>query len=206
MAAPAYALTSVADYLAFEAEAPTKHEYWHGRIIAMAGASEAHNLITANLAREIGNRLVPRGCRVVSSDLRVSIGTRYVYPDVVAYCDEPAFTGDQPDTLANPSLLIEVVSSSTAERDRGDKLTAYLEIEGLREYWIVEQDRALVHQYVREGKTWTIHFVRGLEATLRSSSFEIALPMADVYAFVDLASRPPTSGDGASASEDSSAG
>ena len=203
MAAPAYALTSVADYLAFEAEALTKHEYWHGRIIAMAGASEAHNLITANLAREIGNRLVPRGCRVVSSDLRVSIGTRYVYPDVVAYCDEPAFTGDQPDTLANPSLLIEVVSSSTAERDRGDKLTAYLEIEGLREYWIVEQDRALVHQYVREGETWTVRFTRGLDVGLYSPSFEITLPMSDVYAFTDLPPAPPASGDGTS--KDSSA-
>ena len=188
--------------LAFEANAPTKHEYWHGRVIAMAGASEAHNLITANLVAGLHSRLTPKGCRVVSSDLRVSIGTRYVYPDVVAYCDEPAFTGDQPDTLANPSLLIEVVSSSTAERDRGDKLTAYLEIEGLREYWIVEQDRALVHQYVREGETWTVRFTRGLDVGLYSPSFEITLPMSAVYALVEFP-RSPTSGDGAS--EDSSA-
>ena len=205
MAAPAYVRTSVADYLAFEAEAPTKHEYWHGRIIAMAGASEAHNLITSNLVREVGNRLVPKGCRVVSSDLRVSIGTHYVYPDVIAYCQDPTFTGDKPDTLTNPSLLVEVTSSSTGDQDRSDKLAAYLEIESLREYWIVEQDRALVHQYVREGETWTIRFVRGLEATLRSDAFEIALPMADVYAFVKLPS-PPASGDGASASGDASTG
>lgn len=203
MAAPAYALTSVADYLGFEADAPTKHEYWHGRIIAMAGASEVHNLITSNLARGIGNRLVPKGCRVVSSDLRVSIGTRYTYPDVIAYCQDPIFTGDKPDTLTNPSLLVEVISSSTADRDRSDKLAAYLEIESLREYWIVEQDRALVYQYVREGGVWTIRFVRGLEASLQSDPFAIALPLTDVYAFVDLP-RPPASGDGAS--EDAPAG
>ena len=202
MAAPAYALTSVADYLAFEAQAPTKHEYWHGRIIAMAGASEAHNLITSNLVREMGNRLVPKGCRVVSSDLRVSTGMRYTYPDVIVYCQTPVFTGDQPDTLTNPSLLIEVISSSTADRDRSDKLAAYLEIESLHEYWIIEQNRALVYQYVRGEGAWTIGLVRGLEAALRCDLFEDALPMADVYAFVDLP-HAPTAGDGTS--EDASA-
>ena len=169
----------------------------------MASASEAHNLITSNLVAGLHARLTPKGCRVVSSDLRVSIGTRYTYPDVIAYCQDPAFTGDKPDTLTNPSLLIEVISSSTADRDRSDKLAAYLEIESLREYWIIEQDRALVYQYVRDRETWTIRFVRGLEATLRSDSFEIALPMADVYAFVDMPPLDPPSGDGASASKDS---
>ena len=196
MAAPAYALTSAADYLAFEAEAPTKHEYWHGQIVAMAGASEAHNLVTSNLVAGLHARLTPKGCRVASSDLRVSIGANYVYPDVVVYCQPPVFTGDKPDTLTNPSLLVEVLSSSTAQRDISDKLAAYAEIESLRAYWVAAQDRALVYQYVRDGDAWTVRFVRGLEATLHSDSFDLALPMADVYAFVEFAP-PPPSGDGA---------
>ena len=146
------------EYLAFEEEAETKHEFHAfpdgggdlGLVVAMAGSSLAHNQIVSNLAFELRRRLGERGCRVLTSDLRVQAGTRYYYPDVVALCDEPMIEPDvRPDTLANPLVLIEVASSSTSEVDRGKKLHRYTQIESLQEYWIVEQAEALVTRIVR---------------------------------------------------------
>ncbi|MGI9175343.1 MAG: Uma2 family endonuclease [Rhodothermales bacterium] len=179
------------DYLAAEAEADTRHEYVDGHILAMAGASEAHNLVKDNLRSELHRRLRGQGCRVTTSDQRVKAGTSYRYPDVVMHCGEGTFSGEHPPMLLNPELLVEVVSVSTAEADRIDKLTEYTELESLQEYWIAEQDRALVTQYVRHGADWRVRFVRGLDASLQSEHFGVEIPMADLYALVDLPV-PPT--------------
>ena len=184
-----------AEYLAFEEEAETKHEFHAfpdgggdlGLVVAMAGASLVHNQIASNLAFELRRRLSERGCRVLTSDLRVQAGARYYYPDVVALCDEPVIEPDvRPDTLANPLVLVEVASSSTSEMDRGKKLRAYALIESLQEYWMVEQGEPVITHATRQGDGWHVRFVRGLEATLESPALEIALPMAAVYALVDF--------------------
>ena len=173
------------DYLAAEEKAERRHEYAGGHILAMAGASRQHNQITTNLATELNVRLRKRGCHVATSDLRVQTRDEaYRYPDVVVYCGDGHFTGDA-DTLFNPELLVEVTSASTAEADRIDKLTEYTEIESLREYWIAEQDRALVTQYVRDGADWRVRFVRGLDASLQSAHFGVEIPMTDLYALVE---------------------
>ena len=186
------------DYLAAEAEADVRHEYAGGRVIAMAGASETHNLIKDNLRSELHRRLRERGCRVTTSDQRVKAGASYRYPDVVMHCGKGTFSDEHPPMLFNPELLVEVTSASTAEADRIDKLTEYTEIESLREYWIAEQDRALVTQYVRDGADWRVRFVRGLDASLQSAHFGVEIPMTDLYALVEWPEplRPPT-GDGA---------
>ena len=75
-------------YLVLDADADVKHEYWDGRVIAMAGAEPEHNQLTANLATEFNVRLRARGCRVAVADQRVRVGKRYVYPDVVVTCQD----------------------------------------------------------------------------------------------------------------------
>ena len=178
------------DYLAAEAEAETKHEYADGRIIAMAGASETHGQITGNLVTQLNVRLQPRGCRVISSDLRVKAGTSYRYPDVAAYCGTGAFSDGTPPSLLNPELLIEVTSASTSETDRREKLAEYMGVESVREYWIVEQDQPFVTRYVRQGEAWMTHLVRGLETSLRSKHFGVEIPLTEVYALVELPEPP----------------
>ena len=183
------------DYLAAEAEAETRHEYARGEVIAMAGASRQHNQITTNLTTELNVRLRKRGCHVASSDQRVRTqGDEYRYPDAVVYCGAGRFVGEL-DTLTNPELLIEVTSASTSETDRSDKLEEYTQIESAREYWIVEQDQALVTQYVRRDDRWEVRFARGLETSLRSEHFGVEIPMADVYALVELPAPPGRPGE-----------
>ena len=186
------------DYLAAEEKAEYRHEYANGRIIDMAGGSEAHGQITGNFVTELNNRLRKRGCRVISSDLRVKAGTSYRYPDVAAYCNEGAFSDGNPPSLLNPELLVEVASASTSQKDRREKLAEYMGMESVQEYWIVEQDQPFVTRYVRQDEVWVTHLVRGLEAVIQSAHFGVEIPMTDLYALVEWPEplRPPT-GDGA---------
>ena len=106
---------SVEEYLQGERRAERKSEYLAGGIFAMAGASRRHSLIVTNLVRELSQRLLTRPCGVHSNDLRVRVSPTglYTYPDVVVFCGEPRFAAEDPDTLLNPGLVIEVLSEET---------------------------------------------------------------------------------------------
>ena len=185
--------TTLDAYLTLDAEAAeAKYEFWTtapdvGMVVALAGASFDHIQIVSNLTRALGNRIADRGCRALPADLRVRVPSgSYVYPDLVVLCGTPEFSDEQPDTLTNPDVLIEVISPSTAANDRGRKQRDYLQIPSLQEYWIVEQDEAVITQIVRVGDAWQIQYVRGLEAELTSAHLELALSLAEVYAQVEL--------------------
>jgi Uma2 family endonuclease len=123
---PSQRLTA-AEYLAFERASPERHEYVDGQVYAMAGASEAHNVIAGNLFAALHAQLRGRPCRVYMADMRVKVSPtgRYSYPDVAALRGEPAFEDADLDTLLNPSTIVEVLSRSTERSDRGDKFADY---------------------------------------------------------------------------------
>ncbi len=173
------------EYLTLDAEAEegVRYEYWDGHVVAMAGAEPEHNVLKGNIARELGNRLIKRGCRVMSSDQRVQVGSRYVYPDVVVAC-KPNYASTRPRTLLNPELLVEVTSTSTAGTDRGSKLAAYTELDSLQEYWIAESNRVLLTQFVRHEAGWLLHNYTHRDAILRSAHFGLEIPVEAFYALV----------------------
>ncbi len=115
---------------------------------------------------------------------RVRVGKRYVYPDVVVTCQEPIYADPRPRTLTNPELIVEVLSSPTAEHDLEDKLLAYTRLDSLKEYWIVSSARSLVMRYVRRGQEWVLRAALGLESTVQSDHFGIEIPMIDLYLLV----------------------
>ena len=114
------------EYLARERQAQTKSEYFDGEIFAMSGASEAHVLIVANVVTTLHDQLRGRDCRVYARDLRVKVSaTRlYTYPDVVVVCGEARFEDERADTLMNPQVIVEVLSKTTQDYDRGAKLSS----------------------------------------------------------------------------------
>lgn len=181
-------VTSVDEYLALDAAArDVRYEYLDGRLYALAGAAPEHNLIKDNIQGELYQRLRPRGCHSYTSDQRVRIqATRYVYPDVVVVCRTPEYTDERPASLANPELLVEVTSATTARRDYETKLDAYLQLEPLREYWIVDAERPFIVQYMRRGEDWIVRPVRGLDATLHSEHLDVELALEAIYALVEF--------------------
>jgi Uma2 family endonuclease len=127
-------------YIAGENDGVIRHEYVDGRIFAMAGASERHNLIKLNLAVWLHARL-PAGCRLFDGDMKLRLDTpqdtRFYYPDIFIACGQHNL--DQYDRT-DAQLIIEVLSPSTARVDRYEKMQAYTALPTLAEYLIVEQD------------------------------------------------------------------
>ena len=175
---------TVEEYLAFERASDVRHEYYKGEIRAMAGGTKRHATITSNLTREVGNTLIDRPCSVMSSDMRTSTSPDglYTYPDVVVECESGAAGNDLGDMLFTPTLIIEVLSRSTEARDRGFKFTQYRQIQSLREYALVAQDRPYVEVYRRQpGGQWLLSDFSGLDAVCVFESVDCRIPLARIY-------------------------
>jgi Uma2 family endonuclease len=180
---PTYYL-SPEEYLAIERKAEYKSEYVDGVMYEMAGGSERHNLIAANIIISIGVQLRNRPCRVYPSDLKVRVPTskRFFYPGVSVVCGEIRFADDERDVILNPTLIVEVLSESTAAYDRGKKFLSYQQIDSLREYLLISQDEEIVEHYVRQGNdTWLYAKAIGLEEMITLPSIECEVVLRDIY-------------------------
>ena len=172
------------EYLAFERSCEAKHEYYNGEIFQMSGASSRHVLMVTNLVGELHSQLKTGPCRVYSTDLRVRVDPTglYTYPDVIVLCEEPRFSDEQKDTLLNPALIIEVLSDSTKDYDRGEKFEQYRTIDSFVEYLLIAQDRPHVEHYARQPDgSWVLHETNSLEDTIQLRSVPCSLRMADIY-------------------------
>lgn len=172
------------EYLAVERRAEYKSEYIHGEVLAMSGASNAHNIITVEITTELNIQSKPRGCFVYSGDMRVRTSSTgaYFYPDVAVVCDKPRFEDNVFDTLLNPILVVEVLSPSTEVYDKGEKFAHYQELTSLREYVLVSQDRICVEHYRLMGMQWVGKTLYTPEDVLLLDSIECKLPLQDIYA------------------------
>ncbi len=168
---------SVEDFLAGEQHSDIRHEYLDGVTYAMAGASVNHNIIGGNVYRLLGNHLLNHSCTPFMSDMLLrTTQTRFRYPDVVVFCDE--FSGDE-NFLDNPVLLVEVLSHSTRQSDKGSKLTEYLALDSLQEYVLIEQDFVEV-QVLRRKNNWRMEsYYLGQSIIFESLGAELAVE--DIY-------------------------
>jgi Uma2 family endonuclease len=178
------------EYLAFERKATTKHEYLNGQIVAMSGASFAHNFLTMNTANQLYNQLIGGECQVATSDMRVKVTQidSYFYPDVVVVCGEPRAEDDTFDTLLNPTVVVEVLSPSTEVYDKGEKFEHYQQIASLKEYVLISQDKIRVEHYRRQETEWLQTEFQGLEDVLYLLSIGCELRLQDIYRRVEVAS------------------
>ena len=182
------------EYLRRERSALHKSEYRDGEVVAMTGASRAHNLIASNLCRELSQQLRGGPCEVYVADMRVKVNEAglYTYPDVVAACGEIRFEDDVTDTLFNPTLVVEVLSWFTEAYDRGEKFALYRRLESLQEYLLLAQDRVRAEHYVREGDRWAFIELNSLDDVLTLPSIDCRVRLADVYERVELTAGTPT--------------
>jgi Uma2 family endonuclease len=180
---PEYRL-SPGEYLAIERSAERRSEYVDGYLVAMAGGSEAHNVIAGNLVTLLNLHLRQEPCRVFPSDMKVHRvdSNRYFYPDVTVVCGESRFVDDNRDILLNPILLIEVLSNDTESFDRGEKFKSYLQLESLREYVLVSQGSPVVEHYLRQATgDWLYSRTEGLGQTVILASVELTARLSDIF-------------------------
>lgn len=174
-----------AEYLQFEENSETKHEFVNGKVYAMAGASWRHNVICLNTGTTINRQLVDKPCTAVSSDIRVRVDAKvsHRYPDVVVVCGEPEFVDNRVDTISNPTLIVEVLSPSTALIDLNEKLHEYIRLPSLQEYILITQHEARIERYLRQeaSEEWLYKQVSGLESHIYLPSIDCVLMLSDIY-------------------------
>ena len=166
---------SVEEYLAAERSAEVRHEYVDGELFAMTGASRAHDAIALNVAAALLEHLRGGPCRVALADMKVRVESlnRFYYPDVVVSCNAVA---EEPDDYVEtrPTLVVEVLSPSTAATDRREKRLGYQTIPSLQEYVLVHQDRVAMEVFRRQGELWTrAEHTAGERVVLASLGFEV---------------------------------
>lgn len=194
MAVAALKYVTEDEYLAQEICATEKHEWLAGQVYAMAGGTPEHSLIAMNIGRELGNLAKDRPCSVYSSDLRVRVAATGLntYPDVTMVCGELKRTKQRPPAATNPTLIVEVLSESTQEYDRGGKWRHFQTLETLTDYILVWQDRPWVEHYSRlSPDRWQYRLVDGLGQSLPIESLAGELPLIEVYRGISFPEIPP---------------
>ena len=173
------------EYLKFEREAKDKHEFIGGRIVAMAGATDRHNVIASNVFGELWTQLKKTSCRPFASDMRVNAKQgNYFYPDIVVTCGERNFEDEKKkDVLTNQTVVIEVLSKSTKLKDRNEKFQAYILLESLTDYVLIEQDVMRIEHFSRiDEKDWKVRMFAEADETIIFESINCKLSIADIYA------------------------
>jgi Uma2 family endonuclease len=148
-----------AEYLEYERTHDGKYEYVNGEVVAMSGVSDAHDRIQINATVALANRLRGGPCRVRGPDLRVRLDETglYCYPDLTIVCGEPAFAATRPVTLLNPRVIIEVLSETTEEYDRGAKVAHYRHRASVDLILLIDSRRRMIEcQQRNPNKTWTL--------------------------------------------------
>lgn len=182
--APKYHFISPQDYLAMELEATEKHEYFKGEVYAISGASKEHNIIVKNINTLVLPFLKGKDCNMFGSNLRIHIpeNSLYTYPDFSIICGPLLTADEQKDSFINPSVLIEVLSRSTRDYDRGSKFMLYRQIPDLKEYITIDSLSLSVEVWKRNpDNSWVLHEFRLSSDRFTISTIGFTLQLSDIY-------------------------
>jgi Uma2 family endonuclease len=181
---PARQYFDFSDYVELEEASTVKHEYLNGLVWAMAGGSPAHARIIANVSSSLVRQLAGKPCAVFSSDLRVRVKATGLgtYPDVTVVCGRLELDPDDPKqhTVVNPRVIVEVLSPSTEEYDRGEKLDHYRQVPSLELVVLVAHGEQRIDVHRRVGERWEAQSATG-SAVLELEAIDCRLSVEEVY-------------------------
>ena len=155
-ALPEYKRYTYEDYCSWDDD--KLWELIDGMPYAMAAPSQRHQEILLQLGRMIGNFLVGKTCKVFVAPFAVRLNEAYgddtvLLPDLLVVCDMAKLDGKC--CVGAPDMAIEILSPSTAVRDRVIKLKRYLNA-GVREYWIVDPDSRTISVHLLMDRQYVI--------------------------------------------------
>lgn len=176
------------EYLAVEDESSVRHELLNGEIFAMAGGTPEHAALAAALVVLLGAGLRGKPCRPYSADLRIFVAATglYTYPEVAVISGEPERAAGSPTHVTNPRVVVEVLSESTKDYDRGEKRMHYQALPSLAEYVLVAQDRRQVEAFRREGDSF-VESRHGAGASVHLASIDVTIRVDELYESAGLA-------------------
>jgi Uma2 family endonuclease len=170
------------EYLEIERISPIKHEYLQGQLVAMAGASKAHVIITGNLSALLVNHLRGTGCISYTTDMKVRLPSLnlFYYADLAVTCDERDRVSSEAFIL-HPKLIVEVLSDSTEAFDRGDKFADYKTIAEFEEYVLIHQKQILVERFKRQADNLWVSQIYRSGDTLEFASIGFTGAITTLY-------------------------
>jgi Uma2 family endonuclease len=172
------------EYLELEIPSVDKHEYIDGEIRLMSGGMPNHNRVIGNLFAALNFAFKGKPYEAFVTDQRLWIPRKriYTYPDILIVKGELELQEGRKDTLTNPSAIIEVLSKSTQNYDKGDKFTAYRNIPSFQEYILVDQYSMHVEHYVKtEQRKWIFQEYDEVDNALVFASLPFEILLTDLY-------------------------
>ncbi len=180
--------STAAEYLAPERASDRKHEFVGGAIVAMAGARPPHNILAANITSALVALGRHKECVTMTSDQRAHVPATglYAYPDVTVACGERRYDENEPPSLLNPTLLVEVTSDTTEDYDRGSKFLHYQAIASLDEYVIVSHRQVRVDHFRRLPEGQWLSTTSSAGGAIHLVGLGASISVDDVYAGVSF--------------------
>lgn len=175
---------TIEEYLVMEEAAIEKHEYYRGDIFAMSGAKMPHIRISRNLLVELTNKLIGKRCQPYGSDMRIHIkaNTLFTYPDISIICGEPETLNNDNWNVVNPAVIIEILSPSTKNYDRGEKFKLYREIPTSKEYILMDAENVHIEIFRRnESDCWELEEYNATEQALYIRTIHENISIAAIY-------------------------
>lgn len=175
---------TIEEYLQMENAAVEKHEYYRGEIFAMSGAKVPHNIISGNLFGQLAVKLKGKKCRPYGSDQRIHVesNTLFTYPDISIICGEIITLNDDNWNILNPEVIIEILSPSTKNYDRGEKFMLYRDIPALKEYILVDSQSIHIEVFrLNTHHRWELEEYNSIDDQLHIKAINEVIPVTEIY-------------------------
>ena len=175
---------TIEEYLEIENAAVEKSEFYKGEIFAMSGAKLTHNIIATNTMIALGTKLKGKSCNPFGSDQRIHIpkNTLFTYPDISVFCGKVETLNDDEFNTLNPTVIIEVLSPSTKNYDRGDKFKLYRDIPSLKEYILIDSESISIEAFkINSSGFWELQEYKSVDEQLSLPSLQLDIAMSEIY-------------------------
>jgi Uma2 family endonuclease len=175
---------SIETYLEMENASVEKHEYYQGEVFAMSGAKLPHNTIAGNLFVALANRSKGKNCKPYNSDQRIHIesNTLFTYPDISIVCGEVLTLNNDEYNVLNPAVIVEVLSRSTKNYDRGEKFKLYRDITTLKEYIVIDSENIHIEVFrLNENNHWELEEYNDMKEYLQIKAINENIPVLEIY-------------------------
>lgn len=175
---------TIEEYLEMENVSDEKHEYFQGEVFAMSGPKVPHNIIAGNLFALLHQKLRGSKCKPFNSGQRIYVEAVdfLTYPDISVVCGEIQTRNTDDWNITNPHVLIEVLSPSTGDYDKGSKFSLYRSIPTLKEYILVSSREVFIEAFfLNKRGNWELLEYKSVEALLQLSSLQTVLALKEIY-------------------------
>jgi predicted adenylyl cyclase CyaB len=177
-------ILNIEEYLKFENISAEKHEYYQGEIFAMSGSKVNHNIISVNILTTLKQQLKGKPCQPFNSDQRIYIpqNTLFTYPDISIICGEIKTKNDDDWNIINPAVIVEVLSPSTKNYDKGEKFGLYRDIPTLNEYILVDSETIRVEAFrINNSGHWELEELKSGENILAIKQVGFSITLTEIY-------------------------